>query len=401
MDRDNYSDTNRKARRRNLAAVTLTQFGSAFALNFVYIFLPFYIIKVSPYSPRETLLWVGAIVGVATVFTAFASPLWGALAHRYSPKMLYMRGMFTHSLMFLLMAFTLNLHALLVLRIIQGIFGGVSTLGMILISSGSSKEQQASNMGMFQAALTLGPMVGPPLGTFAAALLGYRNGFLAGAAFLFVSFIFAQIYVTDMPPLPKPVKKAGKRVLDRRIVIAWVVCFVAQIQLSFLPSVLPSVFQKLSMDEPTALKLAGVVVMLYTATSAIGQFVFTRLSRKFRVSQMITFLLVMGVAFQAMLVFARGIADFTAIRMIQTGFAAATIPLVISLFLDTQSGKTVGFLNASRFTGMALGPMLATTVVAFSGLNNLYLLISAITLFASFCFRHFFYADKREALALD
>ena len=330
--------TDQEARRRNLAAVTLTQFGSAFALNFVYIFLPFYIIKVSPYSRRETLLWVGAIVGVATVFTALASPLWGALAHRYSPKMLYMRGMFTHSLMFLLMAFTVNLHALLVLRIIQGIFGGVSTLGMILISSGSSKEQQASNIGIFQAALTLGPMVGPPLGTFAAALLGYRNGFLAGAAFLFISFIFAQIYVTDMPPLPKPVKKAGKRVLDRRIVIAWIVCFVAQIQLSFLPSVLPNVFQKLSMDEPTGLKLAGVVVMFYTATAALGQFVFTRLVRKFSVLRMITFLVVMSVAFQAALIFTRGIADFTAIRMIQTGFVAAAIPLVVSLFLDTPSG---------------------------------------------------------------
>ena len=393
--------TEQKARRRNLAAVALTQFGSAFALNFVNIFLPFYILKVSPYSPRETLLWIGVIVGLTTVFTALASPLWGALAHRYSPKMLYMRGMFTHSLMFSFMAFTTNLHLLLVLRIIQGIFGGVSTAGMILISSGSSKEEKVSSMGIFQAALTLGPMVGPPLGTLAAALLGYRNGFLAGAVFLFVSFIFAQIYVIDMPPLPKPLKAAGKRPFDRRIMIAWIVCFVAQIQLSFLPSILPNVFQKLSVDEPTALKLAGVVVMAYTATAAAGQFVWTRLSRRFGVLRMIMFLLVMSLVFQALLALTRGVSDFTVVRMIQTGFAAGAIPLVISLFLDNPSGGTVGFLNASRFTGMALGPMLATAVVAFSSLNNLYLLISIITLFASFGFRHYFYAAQREVVAVD
>jgi MFS family permease len=391
--------TDQKARRGNLAAVALTQFGTSFALNFVNIFLPFYILKVSPYSRAETLLWIGTIVGFATIFTALAAPIWGILAHRYSPKALYMRGMFTHSLMFSLMAFTTNLHALLLLRIIQAIFGGVSTAGMILISKGATKEQQASNMGIFQAALTIGPMVGPPLGTFAAALLGYRNGFLAGAAFLLVSFIFAQIYVTDMDPLPKPVKTAGKRSIDRRILIAWGVCFVAQIQLSFLPAVLPDVFQKLSVDEPAALKLAGIVVMFYTATAALGQFVFTRLARRFGVLRMIVFLMIMSVVFQAVLVLTRGIVDFTIVRMIQTGFAAAAIPLVIALFLN-QSGGTVGFLNASRFMGMAVGPMLATGVVAFSGLNNLYLIISAITLITSLFFRHYF-SDRLQVLAVD
>jgi MFS family permease len=390
MDERDLTSKKEKAGKRNLAAVILTQFLSAFSLNFVNIFLPFYIFRVSPYSQRETLLWVGAIVGLTTVFTALASPLWGALTHRYSPKMLYMRGMFTHSLMFFFMAFTTNLHMLFALRVVQGIFGGVSTAGMILISSGSKKEKQASNMGMFQAALTMGPLLGPPLGTFAAALLGYRNGFLAGAAFLFTAFIFAQIYVIDMPPLPKPVKKTGKRVLDRRIMIAWIVCFVAQIQLSFLPSVLPNVFKGFSMDEPTALKFAGLVVMAYTATAALGQFVWTRLARRFGVLRMITFLLVMGLAFQALLALTRGIIDFTVVRMIQTGFAAGAIPLIISLFLDNPSGSTVGILNASRFTGMAVGPMLATAVVAFSSLGNLYLIISAITLLASLSFRYLF-----------
>jgi len=44
--------------------------------------------------------------------------------------------------------------------------------------------------------------------------------------------------------------------------------------------------------------------------------------------------------------------------------------LVISLFLDNPSGGTVGLINASRFAGMAVGPMLATTVVAFSSLSS-------------------------------
>lgn len=379
-----------KAGGGNLAAVSATQFTTAFSLTFVNTFLPFYIFRVSPYPPRETLLWVGAIIGFSGVSTALAAPLWGSLTHRFSPKMLYMRGMFTHSVMFLLMAFTTDLHMLLVLRIIQGFFGGVSTTGIILVSSGAEKEQMASNMGIFQSSITLGQLLGPPLGAFAAALLGYRNGFLAGAAFLFGSFLLARRLVRDVPPLSRPAKSSDKPGFDLRIVIAWIVCLSVQIQLIFLPSVLPTIFEGFRMDEASALKMAGVVVMLYSGTSVLGQFIWTRLSKRFGVVRMIGFLLIMSIAFQAGLSLTRGVVDFTLVRMLQTGFVSAAIPLVISLFLHNPSGGTVGFLNAARFAGMAVGPLLATSVVAYFGLNSLYLLISGVTVAAFFCFRYFF-----------
>ncbi len=386
-----------KASQRNLVAVTLTQFGTAFSLNFVGTFLPFYIFRVSPYSQRETLLWVGAIIGTATIFTALASPIWGSLTHRFSPKMLYMRGMFTHSLMFLLMAFFTSLHALLELRVIQGIFGGVSTTGLLLISSGSEKEKIPANIGIFQSNLTLGQLLGPPVGTLAAALFGYRNGFLAGALFLFASFIFAKIYVTDVPPLPRPEKSPGKRTLNRRIMIGWIVCFFVQIQLSFLPSVLPNVFKGFRVNESTALKFAGVVVMLYTATAVLGQVLWSRVAKRFGVFRMITFLLLMSVIFQAFLAATHAIVDFTLVMMMQAGFAAAAIPLIISLFLDNPSGGTVGLVNSARFMGMAAGPMLATSVVAFYSLTTLYLFISMLTAFALVSFWIFFSAKPARA----
>ncbi len=385
-----WVDAGRKKVGGNLVAVSTTQFTTAFSLTFVNTFLPFYIFSVSPYSPRETLLWVGAIIGSSGVSTAIASPLWGSLTHRFSPKKLYMRGMFTHSVMFLLMAFTTNLHMLLALRIIQGFFGGVSTTGIILVSSEVEKEQIASNLGVFQSSITLGQLLGPPLGAFAAALLGYRNGFLAGALFLFGSFILARRLVHDVPPLSKPEKSSKKPVFDRRIPAAWVICLAVQIQLIFLPSVLPTIFKGFRMDETSALKMAGVVVMLYSATSVLGQFIWTRLSKRFGVVRMVGFLLVMSIAFQAGLALTRGLADFTLVRMLQTGFASAAIPLVISLFLQNPRGGTVGLLNAARFTGMAVGPLLATSVVAYSGLNSLYLLISGVTVVAFLCFKYFF-----------
>jgi hypothetical protein len=48
--------------------------------------------------------------------------------------------------------------------------------------------------------------------------------------------------------------------------------------------------------------------------------------------------------------------------MIQTGMVAATIPLIISLFVNQSRGSTIGFLNSARFTGNALGPIIATSI---------------------------------------
>lgn len=384
-----YYSRRGKATRGNLAAVSLTQFTTAFSLTFVNTFLPFYILNISPYGNQETLLWIGAIIGVSGISTALASPLWGSLTHRFSPKMLYMRGMFTHSLMFLLMAFTQSLHLLLLLRIIQGLFGGVSTTGIILVSSASEKGEIASNLGIFQSSITLGQLLGPPLGAFAAALLGYRNGFLAGAVFLFASFMLARVLVTDVPPIAKQERDATRRTLEPRIIVCWLVCLAVQVQLIFLPSVLPVVFAGFKVDEASALKMAGIVVMLYSGTSILGQFIWTRLSKRFGVLRIIMFLLLISILFQAALALTRGVVDFTLVRMLQTGFASAIIPLVISLFLHNPSGGIVGFLNAARFAGMAVGPLLATSVAAFSGLNALYLLISLITTAAFFFFKYF------------
>ena len=373
---------------RDALFISLSQCATSFSLNFVAIFLPFYILKVSPFSPRETLLWLGAIIGVQGICTAITSPIWGSLTHRLSPKKLYQRGQIAHATLFLLMGFTVNLQGLFALRLLQGIFGGVSTIGLIILSSTSSKERVTSNIGLFQSAQTLGQLIGPPLGTLAAATFGYRGSFLCGSALLFGSFILCQLRVSDVPKLPKPVKPAMKQPFDRRVLMGWVVCLIVQIQIVFLPAILPNVLGAFQIRGSLALKLAGLVVMSYTVATMIGIFMWTRIVNRIGRFRLITCLLAMGIILQALLSFAQGIISFTIIRMLQTGFVAAVIPLVISIFVSQKRGGTVlGFMNASRFLGNSAGPMLATTVLAISSINGLYFLISGLTVIALISFR--------------
>lgn len=379
-----------QAGHRNLIFISFSQFGAAFSFNFINVFFPFYIFHISPYPFQETLLWVGAILGSTGLVTAATSTFWGSLTHRFSPKGLYLRAIIAHSIMLLLMGFTTNLHLLLLLRILQGLIGGISTIGLIIVSSSSLKERISMDMGIYQSSMTLGQLVGPPLGSLGAVLLGFHGAFISASAVLFASSIFCYLFVTDVPKLPKEERSSLWTILDQRIIVAWLLCLTASIQLMFLPSVLPNVFEQFQIEKTLGLKLAGTVVMLYTITAMIGTYLWSWLSRRYGLKKMITYLFGFGILFQALLALSRGIIDFTVIRMIQTGLIAVTIPLIFSLFLSEPKGGTIGFLNSARFTGVALGPIIATSILAFSSLEVLYLSISALSLLALVGFKFFF-----------
>jgi MFS family permease len=106
---------------RNVLFISFSQFGIAFSFNFVLIFLPFFIYDISPYSSRDTLFWIGFIMGAPAFVAAFTSTYWGSLASRRSPKRLFMIGLLTHAVIILLMGFFSSLPVLLSLPIAQGI----------------------------------------------------------------------------------------------------------------------------------------------------------------------------------------------------------------------------------------------------------------------------------------
>jgi hypothetical protein len=105
---------------------------------------------------------------------------------------------------------------------------------------------------------------------------------------------------------------------------------------------------------------------------------------------MITLLLAFGIALQALLAFTQGIVDFTILRVLQTGLVAATLPLIMSLFAIESKGGVLGFINSARFAANAAGPMIATSVLAYSNLPTVYFLISGITFVSLLGFRVFF-----------
>ena len=125
-----------QAKRRDFVIVSTTQFFLAFALNFMLVFLPFYVHRISTLEEAATLRWLGLIVGAAPAMATFGSTFWGRLTDRYSPKSLFERGMLSHATLVILMGFTTDLRLLFAIRVVQGFFGGISTIGLIRSRTG-------------------------------------------------------------------------------------------------------------------------------------------------------------------------------------------------------------------------------------------------------------------------
>jgi MFS transporter, DHA1 family, multidrug resistance protein len=363
----------------NLLFISLSQFGMTFCFNFVMVFIPFYLHRISPYPTRETLIWIGLIMGSTSCVAAVASTFWGGLTSRYSPKMLYMRGLISHAVLILLLGFTTSLPLILGIRIVQGILGGISTIGLIIVTSSSGSQESARDIGFFQNSLTLGQLLGPPAGAFAASMMGYRGAFVSASAFVFVTIVFCYLFVVDVPREDRKKKaREGGRTLKRKTLVSWGLCFSAAVQLMFLPSILPNVFETFHMAHAVALKWAGLVVMAYTGTAVIGTYLLCGLSSRVPRERLILFIGGLGVALQCALTLAPGIFSFVTVRMIQTGLIAATLPLTISFYASELDGKVIGFLNSARFAGNAMGPFIGTSILAFAGMDWVFLSVGCL-----------------------
>ena len=372
--------------------IALSQFGLAFCFNVVMSFMPFYIVKISPYKPYETMLWIGMIMGLNSFIAAAAAPIWGSLTSKLPPKRLFQSTFLFNGIIFLLMGFTDNLPMLLALRIIQGALGGASTIGLFMISQLSPKDRLAGHLSLYQNSMTAGSLLGPPVGAYLAAHLGYRSPFIVSFLMVGVFLLLCQIYVAEIHKKESDLNK--KVAFNQGVLWGWALSFIATIHLTFLPSILPHVLEGFNLVGENALKSAGFIMMGYTATALIGNHVISRLTPRAKLKGVIAVLCLTSAFLQLLLFFSGGVIGFAAVRMLQTGVIAAVIPLVMANFASELGGTGIGFLNSARFAGNGFGPLMATSVVAGSNLLTLYLLISVSTVGSVLAF---LITDKKKA----
>jgi MFS family permease len=148
----------------------------------------------------------------------------------------------------------------------------------------------------------------------------------------------------------------------------------------FLPSILPHLLEGFGVTGEGAVSAAGTIMMFYMASAILGNYLLVRLSGRWGVPRLIAVACLAATALQLLLYLSRDVYGFTLVRMLQTAAISAVFPLVVSSFVGSARGATLGFLNSARFVGNAIGPMMATAILAHADVLTLYLAIAGLTL---------------------
>jgi MFS family permease len=360
------------------AITVITQFVTAVSWSYVYVFIPFYVRAVSPHDRQATLLWIGLIVGVSGATSAVTAPFVGAMAGRWRPKRLLQLGILFQGLLIAALAATDDLPALLVLRFLIGTIGGLSTIGMVVVSATSPPDRLTTTMGVFQAAITLGHVVGPLLGAVTAELLGFQGAFLLGGGIMAAAYGLCHWGMTDIPAFSPPA--GGERVRGRRLVGAWLLCFAASVQITFLPGVLPEILALSGVPPGRAVRLGSLIVFSYGVASILGSYAIARAAARWGERRALAAAAVGGSALLPLLAYPASPVAFGALRFAQAGLIAGAIPIVFAEVAAASTGRTIGLINTSRFAAFAAGPVLGAWCFAHGSPLGLYLTLSLGTL---------------------
>ncbi len=148
--------------------------------------------------------------------------------------------------------------------------------------------------------------------------------------------------------------------------------------LFFLAPVLPQVLPGLGVAEADLVEVAGLVIFVSSAAAAVGGFGAPHLVRLASERRMVSGLLVASSALLAGLGAMRSAGSYTALRFLQVLCIAPVFPLVVARVAHHAGGDVIGMVNSARIGASFVGPVLATSLLAWGSPALVYGVLAAL-----------------------
>jgi len=354
-------------------------FFASFAWSFVFVSLPFHIQKISTVDPVATLRWAGWILGITSLVTVLTGPVWGRLAGGGNPKTYYVLVEMLQSLGFFGMAAARTLFELFVARFALGFMGASSTFAFILAGRSPAGDEVRRRVAAVQSAMTVGQVIGPLAGAVAAARLGFRPSFVLGGGILLACSGLVYWGVT-VPPDRGTFRRVERRGRIMDLVIASGIVLAGSTQLFFLTSILPQILPGLGVGAADTVEIGGLVVFASAGAAALGAIATPRLAGVTSERRLIATLLVASSVFMAALSAPASVWSYTVVRFLQVLCIAPVFPLVVARIAQHASGGAIATINSARIGAAFVGPVVATSVLAWASPAALYVLLALLGL---------------------
>ncbi|MDN5609989.1 MAG: MFS transporter [Staphylococcus equorum] len=171
---------------RNFRILWLSQFISIAGLTVLVPLLPIYIASLKDLSVTEIQMWSGIAIAAPAITTMISSPLWGKLGDRISRKWMVLRALLGLAVCLLLMSLCTTPLQFVLVRLLQGLFGGVVDASNAFATSEAPEKMRGKVLGKLQSSISAGSLVGPLIGGVAASIVGFQSLLLVIAILTFI-----------------------------------------------------------------------------------------------------------------------------------------------------------------------------------------------------------------------
>ena len=353
-------------------------FLGTFAWSFVFVSLPFHIQSISTRDAAATLTWTGWILGIAPLVTVLTGPIWGRYAGRGDPRAFYVYVQALQGVAFFGMAVARTLGELFMARLVLGAVGSVSTFAFIMAGHERDPAEVRRRVAAVQSAMTLGQVVGPLGGAVVAARIGFRPSFVFGGAILVACSLFVR---WALPPtaVTAPATAGRRRTRPRDVAIVSLVILGGSTQVFFMASVLPQVLPPLGVAVADTLEVGGILLFVSGVAAALGSLVASRIAEVVAERRLLPALLGASSVLLGLQALAGSAWQYGVLRFLQVLCIAPVFPIIVARVAHA-SGEAVGVINSARIGAAFTGPLVATTVLAWTSPVGLHLVLALIGL---------------------
>jgi multidrug resistance protein len=161
---------------KRMSVLMAVAFVDMIGFTLVLPLMPLYALKL---HANPTI--IGLLTASFPIAQLLASPVWGRVSDRYGRRPALLAGLAASAVAYVIFGLAQSLWLLFVSRFVQGLGGGTTGVAQAYVADTMLPQERAKALGWLSAATSLGVVIGPVVGSFAARAGSWAPGFVAAA----------------------------------------------------------------------------------------------------------------------------------------------------------------------------------------------------------------------------
>jgi len=373
---------------RNLFILWFGVFMTGIGFSEVLPFLSLYVDTMGDFSKNQLTFYSGLAFAITFLMTAIVSPFWGKLADSRGRKLMLLRASLGMAIVFALMGLAQNIWELILLRALQGLFGGFISNANAMIATQTPKERAGYALGFLVTGVTAGQLLGPFVGGILASIVSYRvSFFITGFILLLVFVLTLTLVKEEFTPIARGASPSRKEVFSmlkypQLTIGLFTTTFIIQtVNLSINPIVALFV-RELNHHASSTTFWAGAVAAMPGIATMIAAPRFGRLGDRIGTHRMVMIGFAMAFVFMLPTGFATAVWQLLILRFM-IGISDATMLPAVQTMLSKSTPREVtsrifAYNQSFQSLGAVAGPMLGTVIASFFDYNGIFLVSAGL-----------------------